>query len=317
MSKRWNVLANDQSLWKALCHARGWEWRQPVRPSALDSRSGSFTEQEGGAHRVDDDDEGMGDSDDEGTAVPGEGHSLVANDDSGYTSVSMVQAPPLGSSSSTGSSSTRTVGPSTSNYVPRPRNNTFHQPAPQHIHRSRSTQDRHSAPPSLSTSLFDLKPNYKLLFRTHTHLRNRFLTSSYRLSVIQTRGSPSNGHANMIYCVQLYTYPETNKQVIFTGSRDKTVREWNLKTGEVERVFEGVHTESVLSLCARDGWMVSAGSDWRVVVWSLDGSGSGAVKVLRDHSDSVLCVRIDDERLVSCSKGAYTILSRNLMLISM
>jgi F-box and WD-40 domain protein 1/11 len=107
----------------------------------------------------------------------------------------------------------------------------------------------------------------------------------------------------MIYCVQLYTYPQTNKQVIFTGSRDKSIREWNMKTGEVERVFEGEHTESVLSLCVKDGWMVSAGSDWRVVVWNLE--GGGAVKVLRDHSDSVLCVRLDDQRLVSCSKGAH------------
>ncbi|KXN91408.1 F-box/WD repeat-containing protein pof11 [Leucoagaricus sp. SymC.cos] len=153
----------------------------------------------------------------------------------------------------------------------------------------------------------------KRLYRTHTHLRNRFLTSSYRLSVIQTRGSPPNGHANMIYCVQLYTYPTTKYQVIFTGSRDKTIREWNLCTGEVERVFGGVHTESVLSLCARNGWMVSAGSDWRVVLWNLDGrslgkgkgidgnrsGGSAAVKVLRDRADSVLCVRFGDERLVS------------------
>jgi F-box and WD-40 domain protein 1/11 len=117
----------------------------------------------------------------------------------------------------------------------------------------------------------------------------------------------------MIYCVQLYTYSLTNKQVIFTGSRDKTIREWDLRTGEVERVFEGVHTESVLSLCVKNGWMVSAGSDWKVVLWNLEkriiGKGKGvdssaAVKVLKDHTDSVLCVRFDDERLVSCSKGA-------------
>jgi len=119
----------------------------------------------------------------------------------------------------------------------------------------------------------------------------------------------------MIYCVQLYTYATTNQQVIFTGSRDKTIREWNLRTCSVERVFEGIHTESVLSLCVRNGWMASAGSDRRVVLWRLDKdysrkgrSAKGrhrAVKILRDHADSVLCVRFDDERLVSCSKGTY------------
>jgi F-box and WD-40 domain protein 1/11 len=80
-------------------------------------------------------------------------------------------------------------------------------------------------------------------------------------------------------------------------------------------VFEGVHTESVLSLCVRNGWMASAGSDWRVVLWNLnrriweeassesDASANAVVNVLKDHGDSVLCVRFDEKRLVSCSKG--------------
>jgi hypothetical protein len=33
----------------------------------------------------------------------------------------------------------------------------------------------------------------------------------------------------------IITYSMTNKQVIFTGSRDKTIEEWNLRTGGVER----------------------------------------------------------------------------------
>ncbi|XP_006457834.1 hypothetical protein AGABI2DRAFT_148368 [Agaricus bisporus var. bisporus H97] len=287
--RRWNAVANDQSLWKALCHARGWEWRQPVSPSNPDSQRGLFKEQPAGIQQpVDDDDEGMGDSDDEGAAGNGV-------EDSGFASFSMTSSPPSASSSP--------YKPTASTSRPRRKTTSYHRSNPvSQIRRSRSEHDRHSAPASLAATLYDLQPDYKLLFRTHIHLRNRYLTSSYRLSVIQTRGSPSNGHANMIYCVQLYTYPQTNKQVIFTGSRDKTVREWNLKTGEVERVFEGEHTESVLSLCVKDGWMVSAGSDWRVVVWNLDRSKNGAVKVLRDHSDSVLCVRLDDQKLVSCSK---------------
>jgi WD40 repeat protein len=163
---------------------------------------------------------------------------------------------------------------------------------------------RHSAPSVLKTlgPASFLKPNYKLLHQTHTKLHNRFLSSSYRLSALQTRGAPTNAHTNTIYCLQLYTYP-SGLQVLFTGSRDKTVREWNLSTGLVERVISGVHVSSILSICVHNGYVVSAGSDRRVAVWDLE--KNELVKIICDHEDSVLCVRFDDERLVSCSKGNF------------
>lgn len=135
---------------------------------------------------------------------------------------------------------------------------------------------------------------------THMKLYHRFRTSSYRLSALQTRGAPNNAHTNTIYCLQLYTYP-SGLQVLFTGSRDRTVREWNLTTGLVERVIGGIHTGSVLSVCVHGGYLASAGSDYRVVVWDLE--KNQLHKVLMEHTDSVLCVRFDDKRLVSCSKG--------------
>jgi F-box and WD-40 domain protein 1/11 len=165
-----------------------------------------------------------------------------------------------------------------------------------------NSHPRFSAPPPTS----QLKVNYKLLHQTHIRLHNRFLSSSYRLSALQTRGAPTDSHTNTIYCLQLYTYPSTGTQVLFTGSRDRTVREWNLTTGLVERVISGVHESSVLSICVHKGFVASAGSDRRVVVWDL--GKNRPVKVICDHEDSVLCVRFDDERLVSCSKGTHAML---------
>ena len=146
-------------------------------------------------------------------------------------------------------------------------------------------------------------PNYKLLHLTHTRLRHRFLSGSYRLSTLQSRGSPAS-HTNTIYCLQLYTYPETGIQVLFTGSKDRTIKEWDLATGAVLRTIGGVHEGSVLSICVYGDYLASAGSDSNVVVWDL--VGNKVVKVIDDHEDSVLCVRFDDARLVSCSKGEYT-----------
>ncbi|KAG6820850.1 hypothetical protein H0H93_010677 [Arthromyces matolae] len=292
VSKRWQALANDQSHWMRLCHERNWRWRQPSRIHPLDS---PLTHHDG--VNDSDDDEGMGASDDDDDDDNGD-RELLINDveaakaeltfmhaelDSGFASTAYA-APPLVDPDSSASKVRYSVYPKGS------------------LGRNRSRPPaRHSAPPALKTKgpTSHMTPDYKLLYRTHMKLSNRFRTSSYRLSALQTRGAPNNAHSNTIYCLQLYTYP-SGLQVLFTGSRDRSVREWNLSTGLVERVIGGVHTASVLSLCVHGGYLASAGSDNRVGVWDLEKNKSH--KVLNDHTDSVLCVRFDDHRLVSCSK---------------
>jgi WD40 repeat protein len=71
----------------------------------------------------------------------------------------------------------------------------------------------------------------------------------------------------------------------------------------VERVIKGVHESSVLSICVNGGFVASGGSDRRVAVWDLE--EDTLVRVICDHEDSVLCVRFDEQRLVSCSKGKF------------
>lgn len=45
-----------------------------------------------------------------------------------------------------------------------------------------------------------------------------------------------------------------------------------------------------------------------MVVWELE--RGTPVRILRDHEDSVLCVRFDSRRLVSCSKGVFPTTAR-------
>jgi WD40 repeat protein len=276
VSRRWRALADDQFLWKNLCHARGWEWKQPSRIRDFDSIRSAEDVDMGGS-----DDEGMGE-DEDADDLEGEGSNVLADEESSVD----VNA---------SSSPTSSILKSLSSLL-------FDAPSSSTPARTKP-RNRHSAPsilPSLGASQL-LKPNYKLLYQTRTRLSNRFFSSSYRLSLLQNRGTPTNAHTNTIYCLQLYTDPSTGTQTLFTGSKDKTVREWNLTTGCVERVLSGLHECSVLSICVSGGYVASGGSDRRVVVWDLE--ADRLVKVICDHEDSVLCVRFDEEKLVSCSKG--------------
>ena len=234
--RRWRVLADDQSLWKNLCLERRWEWR--VRPvDAPKNESGSPSNE---PNDSDLDDEGMGDEEDD---------DLMQVDDSGFASSmdvnedDTVRLPlPSASASTTAHLSLLiNTGHTLPNLLAGPSRASNKLPSP---------RKRHSAPSILHTPAAkklvtapapspDPKPNYKLLHQTHVKLRNRFTTGQYTLSNLQTRGAP-NGHTNTIYCLQLYTYPATGVQVLFTGSKDRTIREWDLQSGAVLRVLEGV-----------------------------------------------------------------------------
>ncbi|KAG6868681.1 hypothetical protein C0993_011911 [Termitomyces sp. T159_Od127] len=284
VNRRWHVLADDQSQWARLCRERNWEWRQPSHTHPAENYHDGVNVS---------DDEGVGDSD-----VDGDNGEFMINDvETVKAELTFVHAELDSGFVSTSFSSLSVVYPEPSTSDGR---YTVYPKSSPEMSRSQSFAE-HLAPAERRNLAQDLHltPDYKLLYKTHMKLYHRFCTSSYRLSVLQTRGAPNNAHTNTIYCLQLYTYP-SGLQVLFTGSRDRTVREWNLTTGLVERVIGGIHTASVLSVCVHGGYLASAGSDYRVVVWDLE--KNQLHKVLMEHTDSVLCVRFDDKRLVSCSK---------------
>lgn len=235
---------------------------------------------------VDSDDEGMGDEEDSSD-------DEMQPDDSGFASMD-VEAPLPSPSSAV----LPVAGPS---------------------HQVRSSRTRHSAPSALSSPATrpHLRPNYKLLHQTHVRLRNRFTAGSYTLSNLQTRGTP-NSHSNTIYCLQLYTYPETGTQVLFTGSKDRTIREWDLATGAVRvrnevcvavrvragagecgrargrargRVREEIHRGENQRLCQCSGG-VSCTGGMHCVQGALWGLGEWAAKSPRVDSSKYISFRL-------------------------
>lgn len=125
------------------------------------------------------------------------------------------------------------------------------------------------------------------------------------------------GHMDSVYCL------EFDSQRIMTGSRDRTIKVWSLKTGKLLGTFRGLHRGSVLCLkferdwdrLERAGMLVSGSSDCTVCVWDLEAGGSlkgssdtevtAEVRtILRGHDGGVLDLRMDDKWIVSCSKDA-------------
>jgi len=101
---------------------------------------------------------------------------------------------------------------------------------------------------------------------------------------------------------------------LVSGSRDKTIKVWNLNTGKEERLFLS-HAVAVLSVAiSPDGQtLVSGGWDGEIGVWNL--STGEKVRVLTGHSGKVWSVAIssDGQTLVSVGEGDdKTIEERNL-----
>ncbi|KAI0062227.1 WD40 repeat-like protein [Artomyces pyxidatus] len=276
VSRRWRRLADDYSLWKRLCSAKGWIWKEP----SIAYRGVKYPIIEPPKH--DTDDEGMGDEEDEVMMEP----PSIPLDDSAFASMDVSDD----DLSFFTPSPTSTAGPSNTPHSPPARSAPSMRPM---------AWTRHSAPAVIPSQASHLKPNYKLLHFSRTRLQHRFQSGSYRRLTLPMMGQPDL-HANTIYCLQLYTYPGTGTQVLFTGSKDRTVKEWDLRSGTLLRTLKGVHVGSVLSICVFGGYLTSAGSDSKVVMWDL--ADNKGVKVFCDHADSVLCVRFDEKRLVSCSK---------------
>lgn len=130
--------------------------------------------------------------------------------------------------------------------------------------------------------------------------------------------SPEQGKNFFVYN---HTDPCYSNKII-TGSRDKTIRVWNIATGECLKVLgqpprnsifgssndmvaprtssSDYHHASVLCLQFDDEILVSGSSDHTCIVWSLPSYTS--IMRLSEHTAGVLDVCFDKKHIVSCSK---------------
>ena len=128
--------------------------------------------------------------------------------------------------------------------------------------------------------------DWRRLYRSRLHLERNWRTRSYAQTEFQ-------GHSEAIYCLQF------DADKIMTGSRDDTVKIWDMKTKACIQSLRG-HDASVLCLQYDSEFLVTGSSDSTIIVWSLL---TGTLqKRLWGHSESVLGLRFTRKRIVSCSK---------------
>lgn len=143
------------------------------------------------------------------------------------------------------------------------------------------------------------KPNWQYLYNQRRRLEQNWINgrfTNFRLPRIEAQ---HQAHTQCVYTVQY-----SNRYVV-SGSRDKSVRVWDLDTQELKMPPLDGHTGSVLCLQfderPEQDVIISGGSDADVIVWRFS-TGEIIRRLHKAHTDSVLNLRFDERYLVTCSK---------------
>lgn len=135
---------------------------------------------------------------------------------------------------------------------------------------------------------------WKHVFAERFRLRNNWLAGRCTVRTFE-------GHNQGISCVQF----DDNR--IVSGSTDKNIKVWNIRTNAKWSVQTLVgHSGTVRCLHLEGNRLVSGSSDRTIKVWDLstqDSWSSIACKVtMIGHHDTVRCLQVDDDKVIS---GSY------------
>ncbi|KAJ3291214.1 hypothetical protein HK104_006274 [Borealophlyctis nickersoniae] len=128
--------------------------------------------------------------------------------------------------------------------------------------------------------------NWKYIYQQRSQLEHNWREGNYVPKVF-------SGHQEAIYCLQF------DEDKIVSGSRDDTIKIWDMKSGKCRTTLMG-HHGSVLCLQYDDRHIVSGSSDSTIMVWDVKTGRS--LRTLLGHTESVLNLRFDHDFIISCSK---------------
>ena len=143
------------------------------------------------------------------------------------------------------------------------------------------------------------KLSWPYLYKHRRRLETNWEKGLYKMFQLPHPDHPEEGHEECVYTIQ------HTSQHLVSGSRDRTIRIWDLQTYRLVGVPLRGHDASVLCLQfdsrPEHDIIVSGGSDSYVIVWKFS-TGEVLKKMTAAHDESVLNLRFDDRYIVTCSK---------------
>ena len=141
--------------------------------------------------------------------------------------------------------------------------------------------------------------NYHHVFKQKRKLEDNWNNGQYKSFQLPHRDHPEDAHTECVYTIQYY-----GKHLV-SGSRDRTLRIWDIDTQRlIRKPLEG-HTGSVLCLQFDDrreqDIIISGSSDTHVILWRFS-TGEMIKQLTSAHKESVLNLKFDERFLVTCSK---------------
>lgn len=141
--------------------------------------------------------------------------------------------------------------------------------------------------------------NYHHVFKQKRKLEDNWTNGLYRSFQLPHRDHPEDAHTECVYTIQY------SGKYLVSGSRDRTLRIWDLDTERlVTEPLQG-HTGSVLCLqfdhSEEEDIIISGSSDTHVILWRFS-TGEMIKQLTNAHRESVLNLKFDKRFLVTCSK---------------
>lgn len=141
--------------------------------------------------------------------------------------------------------------------------------------------------------------NWKYLYNMRRRLESNWELGKYSTFQLPHPLHPEEGHQECVYTLQF------DARYLVSGSRDQTIRIWDMRTLRLAHLPLTGHTGSVLCLQfdadPDEDILVSGSSDSNVFIWRFS-TGQLMQKITNAHQESVLNVRFDKRIIVTSSK---------------
>ncbi|EXJ81858.1 hypothetical protein A1O1_07923 [Capronia coronata CBS 617.96] len=141
--------------------------------------------------------------------------------------------------------------------------------------------------------------NWLHLYKQRQKLEQNWLKGRFTTFQLPHPAHPNEAHTECVYTIQFFG------KWLVSGSRDKTLRVWDLDTRRLRGKPLAGHSQSVLCLqfdpTEDEDVIISGSSDASVIVWRFS-TGQKIHEIPSAHEESVLNLRFDKRYLITCSK---------------